>query len=135
MSDTSIEDLIARLASATEGSRELDLAIFNAMRREAQRPWRWTCDFKETVTNDQYGPGAPGNPVNSLEHFSTSVDDALTLFPDDLWWCLAKGKTRPGEPLYGARIVSGDAVLAEAETDAGAAVALCIAKLKMLNHG
>lgn len=70
-------ELIAKIAAAHEGSRDLDLDIG----RRDGTPWRWLDRGTDTVTWDQYGRGAVGNPVCGLENFSTSIDDALVLVP------------------------------------------------------
>lgn len=70
-------ELIAKIAAAHDGSRELDLDIG----RRDGTPWRWLDRGTDTVTWDQYGRGAVGNPVCGLENFSTSIDDALVLVP------------------------------------------------------
>lgn len=79
-----MKELIKRLTAATEGSRELDLDILRAI---SGKPWRWVhWGEMDGVTWDQYGPGAPGNPVFALEEFSTSLDAALTLVPEGMSW-------------------------------------------------
>jgi hypothetical protein len=40
-----------------------------------------------------------------------SVQHALNSIPDELYWVIGKGKSRPDEPLYGIQII------AEAEDD------------------
>lgn len=69
-------ELIARLEKATEPDRELDLAILNALRSDGT--WVFHDPHKMTVINDQYGAGAPGNPICSLERFTASIEDALS---------------------------------------------------------
>lgn len=68
----------------------------------------------------------------ALPPFTSSVNDALTLIPDGLFWIIAKGVTRQDEPLYGAQLLMGSIVVAEGETDASPAAALCIAVLRWL---
>ena len=51
-----------------------------------------------------------------------SIDDAIALIPDDLYWLIGKGKTRPTEPLFGAQLFkqgSFDIPFAEAEHEDG----------------
>lgn len=133
MTDPKLDALIARVEAATEGSAELDLDILNAL---GPRQWIWLDRRDETITHEQYGPGAVGNPVTSMDRLSRSLDAAMTLIPDDLWWILGKGRTRPNEPLYGVQLrnPSGpDAVAAEAEHPTSIAVAICLAALKARN--
>lgn len=77
-------DLIAKLEAATEGSREFDLAIWNAVSKDP--PWRFLDERNETITCDRYGPGAAGNPVVSLDRFTRSIAAALTLVPPGWQW-------------------------------------------------
>lgn len=62
---------------------------------------------------------------------------ALNFIPLDVFWTLAKGKTRPTEPLFGAAIYAGvvqDGALeplAGGESDVSPAVALTIALLRL----
>lgn len=71
-----MSDLPARLEAATEGSRELDLEVLNAIGRSV---WYWRDRESETITCDRYGPDAIGNPVCGLERFTGSSDDALRI--------------------------------------------------------
>lgn len=59
-----LAELIARLEAATEGSRELDLAIYALCVPES--PEKWVRDRPET-----YAP-----------HYTTSIDAALSLVPE-----------------------------------------------------
>mgnify|MGYP000202068932 CR=1 FL=1 len=75
-----MNDLIQQIEALTGPDREVDLAILNAIGRGQ---WRWLDRDRETITKDKYGPGAPGNPVCSLEKYTSSVDDAMTLVPEE----------------------------------------------------
>jgi hypothetical protein len=47
-----------------------------------------------------------------------SVQHALNSIPDELYWVIGKGKTRPDEPLYGIQIMDKKRnIVAEAEDD------------------
>jgi hypothetical protein len=47
-----------------------------------------------------------------------SVQHALNSIPDELYWVIGKGKTRPDEPLYGIQIMDQKRnIVAEAEDD------------------
>ncbi len=103
-----MDDLIARLEAATKGNRKLDYAIY------------------EMVEPDGFRVPAD---------FTTSLDAALTLVAEGMYWAVGAGKTRVDEPLYGAAIyepqISDDPkTLAQGQTDATPALALCIAALK-----
>lgn len=128
-----MQDLIERLEKATGPDRELDGLIFqevggdhwlNAMRR-SQEPSGCPLEIAE-VTARTYAPS-----------FTASIDAALTLVPEGMWWLIGAGQTRPDEPLYGAQIrkpgfSTGGEVVSEAEHSC-MAVALCMAALKARN--
>lgn len=74
-----VDALVTRLLMASEGGKELNLAIANL---GTSPPWRWHDGvYEQCVTRDQYGPGAVGNPVCSLEYFTERLDDAMQLIP------------------------------------------------------
>lgn len=75
-------DLIRRLEEAKEGSRELSLEFLRAITGE---PWRFCLDG-EAVIWDKYGPGESGNPVRSLEDFTTNLHDAASAVPEGYGW-------------------------------------------------
>jgi hypothetical protein len=124
MSDaTMLADLIARLEAATGPDRDLDLGILNAL---YGNDWRWVDDEREWVTTDEYGVGAPGNPVCSLLPYTASLDAAMTLVPEGTAVVIGWGQTPDTRPW--ARLAKpwngADA------TGATPAIALCIAALK-----
>lgn len=129
MSNT--DALLDKLQAATEGTRDLDLEVLNAL--GGKHTWYWRNRKLETITCDRYGPDAIGNPVCSLEKFTTSIDDALSIIPDEFYWLLGKGKMREDEPPYGVQILltdgNADDVIAEAES-VSAPIAICIAALR-----
>ena len=67
-----------------EPSRDLDLAILNAIHAPSPE-WVWRSG-DETITRLVYGEGAPGNPVCSLDAYTTSLDAAVTLVPEGCSW-------------------------------------------------
>ncbi len=115
---TPIDDLIGRLEAATEGSHELDGAIYRYL-----HPKR--CE--------QYADDREIRHAWTCPQWTTSLDAALTLVGDK-WWTVGPGKTREAEPLYGAAIyepiVGEPQLIASGETNANPALALCIAALK-----
>ena len=68
---------------------------------------------------------------------TTSLDAAMSLVPEGHFWFLSAGRMTQGEPLYAAEIfapiVGQHVVVGEAEHEASAALALCLASLKALN--
>lgn len=125
MSDpTDAIDLIARTQKATGPDRELDLEILNYDGR--QPPWIWLDRASGTITREQYGPGAAGNPVASLECFTGSVDAALTLIPDGYAWRLDQALSDAGDKTLAWASVEGF----HANRVATPALALCAAALK-----
>lgn len=75
-----------RCALAPSGNRDLDLEILRAI---TGKHWLWCGRTGKTVvTWPKYGCDAPGNPVCSLEEFTSSVDDAIGLIPEGRGWNL-----------------------------------------------
>lgn len=108
------DDLIARLEAATEGSRELDGAIY------------------ETVTGVRI-TGPRDKEWLVVPFYTTSLDAALTLVPEGLCWGL---NTHPEDEIFnpgGAQAFVSDmledGIYAHADA-ATPALALCIAALK-----
>jgi len=142
-----IADLIARLEKAEGPSPHLDaeiaLAILypgwvrhphvgNECPDWVQREM-WPSVEKFLAWRDHNEPVERAIAAN----YTASIDAALTLVPDGMWWLIGAGRIRQKEPLYGAQILRHDPdppytsdVIAEGEHDAGAAVALCIAALR-----
>lgn len=120
-------NLLAKLEDATEDdcTHILDLEIWNAVSPDA---WYWRDEDREIITCDRYGPGAAGNPVCSLDRFSRSVDAALSLMPEGLFWRV----TNFDEHAEGAfaEIVNADRPGANRGAAATPALALCIAALR-----
>lgn len=102
-----LDELIARVEAATEGSASLDLEI-------------------GTVT----GRGYFEQPALGIYTFSRSMGAAMTLIPGGYWWTIGKGRTRPDEPLYGAQLFDGEDLVSEAEHEASIALAIVLACLK-----
>lgn len=121
------QELIKRLEAATGPSRELDLAIANV---DAEYPWRWYNADQITVTTDQYGRGAVGNPISSLEYFTGVTDDALSLVPGDAFEEMKRTPHRKGwrVNLWNAFGVGQSADHSDLP------IALCIAALKARAH-
>jgi len=76
---TSITSLIERIEAATEGSRELDVAVILALHPEAG-PYQPHCQGDEPIFWN-----APYRKMRCPE-ISTSIDAALTLLPEGWWW-------------------------------------------------
>ena len=69
-------------------SRDLDLEILQSI---SGKPWDWhpnACQPQTVVTWPEYGEGAIGNPMLSLEKFTSSFDDAMTLIPESCQWTI-----------------------------------------------
>ena len=80
--------VIPQLEAAAEGSRGLDETVAFAL--------GWTVDPDGVWRH-------PGNYKVAVHPFYTqSVDAALTLILDGMWFKLGKGRLRRDEPLYGA---------------------------------
>ena len=73
----SIDTLIARLEAAEEGSRELDGPIW----REVVKP---ELNWEDRATRGEWWPcEVTFGRIYSVPHYTTSLDSALTLVPND----------------------------------------------------
>jgi len=121
---TSMPDLIARLEAAAEGSRDLDTLIADAVCERAQVYMGRDVDTEEP--HYRLGYSHRGGKHSHAPFFTTSVDAALTLIPDEAVWSL--GLTQAG---YSASIhLIRDQRDVIGGSDYGAALALCIAAMK-----
>ena len=126
MSADQYRELMQRLESADGPDRKLDVAIGTHVSGLS------VAHFQEAI--DQIGVKGSGWTPDEEEwpRYTDSVDAALTLVPMSLYWLVGCGKLRPTEPLYGAQVLAHDrSVIAEAESDATPAIALCIAALRI----
>lgn len=96
--------LIARLESATQGSRELDAMIYGTI-----NPKRSFRSFR----------------FEGVPHYTTSVDAALTLVPEGMRWTCGFSNHVP----HNAQVWTSTGFY-EGECDSNRAIALCIAALK-----
>ena len=120
-------------------SRELDAEIDCALRiGPTDKSARWIWNNFPTWRSGVGGycevvhDNGRGGVRWKSARFTTSIDAALTLIPDDLFWLMSRGRVRPNEPLYGAQLYrdnGSDRPIAEAESD-HLAMAICIAALK-----
>lgn len=74
-SQPALETLIKRLEQAAAGSRELDAAIVNGINT---RPW----GIVEWDDGEPYLDISPTLPLVPVQHYTTSIDAALTLVPE-----------------------------------------------------
>jgi hypothetical protein len=117
-------DLLSHLQSLTAPDREIDakIALAHGWKRYASDQWA-----------DPYWHSPDNHICPNVPRYTGSLDAVRRLIPDDLYWIMAKGKTRPDEPLYGVQILrpTGNPkdVIAEAEHDL-LEVALLIAIMK-----
>ena len=124
---TALAELIARLEAATERSRELDAEIWahlNGFTGAIKGRWvggRWS-----------WSVGSVGVWDDELPHYTTSIDAALTLVPEN-WWAEIHARTDTPScvlhefPLPCRRVPSERPYVLVAATPA---LALCIAALK-----
>lgn len=113
-----MQDLIARLEAATEGSRELDadIALVNG--------WEKVDPFSEDVCGPPWRQIATGYRTMSCPEFSTSLDAALTLVPEEEKGSFTLHVFEGGES---AQAHVGEFEQGDAKTGP---LALCIAALK-----
>ena len=118
--------LIARLQSAADPTRELADEVLTACGWKFKSKAGW---WHRPLKNGASGLVWSTDRLNPL----VSIDAALSLMPDELFWMFSKGRLTPSEPLYGIQILdpsSGlDVVVANSEHDC-LGIALCIAILK-----
>ncbi|WP_298800154.1 hypothetical protein [uncultured Devosia sp.] len=115
-----MQNIIDRLKAAKDASRELDTEIFEAV----------TGNGVFDPANRKFWRPAGLSTREPLD-FTRSLDDAVKLIPDGMFWLAGHGKTRPAEPLGGAQVFRpGDDLnpLGEGE-GASVAIAICIAAL------
>lgn len=120
---TDLTALIHKLEQAKEGSRELDEAIAEAV--------GYTLAPTATGVNTYCEPD-DGDYIGTAPRFTRSLDAAMTLV-GGFYWIIGMGKTKPKEPMYAAEIFAVNPhkeLLAEAEHNASAPLALCLASLR-----
>lgn len=118
--------LADRLKAASSPDREFDLEILCAT---SGCDWRWAPNFpgnKVAEAND-YGWGAPENRVLKVDHFTSSIDSALTLVDQNFRVDVQRGKSGDGYAcIWGAH---GN----RSSRAATPALALCVANLLILS--
>jgi hypothetical protein len=118
VSDDAMRDLIAQMEAATGPDGDIDRLISHHVVYPSSPPSYLALSLRDRWTVPAY---------------TASIDAALTLVPDGLGRMSGKGRTRDDEPLYGCILYAdegkGEAV-AQAETDAGEAICICIAALR-----
>lgn len=113
---TALAALIAKLEAATEGSRELDWLIFDAVYGPAWKDGRWWVDGEKTRWL----------PLGQTE-FSTSLDAALTLVPAGWqWWADKTDRSAIWAISPALGVVEG----LQGHHPTSPALALCIAALR-----
>jgi len=77
---TDFLELAERCETAPGPDRELDLAIINGI--TSKPGWFWHDKIAGIISRDDYGANALGNPLCSLEDYTSSIDAAITLVPE-----------------------------------------------------
>lgn len=123
------QNIIARLQAASGPNRETDGLIWAEIDgRDVREADGMVLAKSRRPPHDECVVGYKKPPI---ERYTSSVDAALTLIPEGLFYLVGIGRVRSGEPLAAAQIlrpVTLDQV-AEAEADT-LPVAICIAALK-----
>jgi hypothetical protein len=120
--------LIERVEKATGPDRYLDGAIWKALHPQ----------LADTNARDTAGWLVGGDHAQATRapEITASLDAALALVEEKLpgvYWHVARGKTRPDEPLFGAELVTTKGnQIAAVEHDHSAALALILALLRAL---
>ena len=125
---TALAELIARLEVATAGSRELDIAVYEAIgwRRKqfSKTAPTWLCPPDD-------GKRIAIEPFNLLPCVTTSIDAALTLVPEGMEWALSNHGQTGAEQLCWAGVFGSPFIGSECDSHAATpALALCIAALR-----
>lgn len=130
MSDTPLEELVAKLDAATEGSRELDVQIWELVDFRAALRRYWSAATGKRVKLHSLPESGLGwlAVKNSAPHYTTSIDAALTLVPEGWGWNATGEHSTGFVLLYPPNNYPGaTGVQAEAPTPA---LAICIAALR-----
>lgn len=142
MDAQALKELRERLVTATGPDRDVDRFIHRDVRglclhinqtlEGAQSDTGFTCD---DCGADSWGNrGKDGQRLNDrVPAYTASLDAAVTLVPDGMWWMFAKGKARPTEPLYGVMFFkegTAEEVGPGAEHDSSLTLALCLARVE-----
>lgn len=108
-----MDDLIAKLEAATEGSRELDAEIENILAGGSDADLAYILEDIERTTRPP--------------HYTTSLDAAATLIPEGSIWCVQTDWSLPGRASISIDSHIRDvAVRADAATPALALTIACI---------
>lgn len=125
----SVDGLIARLEAATEGDRELDADIAAAV-LPGEIVWKQTRFTGDMLPVRRFPTAASlsGWASEPVEHYTTSIDAALTLVPEGMDWSAVRRTRHPycGQFPYEA-VVWNVRVQGFAHS---APLAVCIAALK-----
>ena len=120
-----MKDLIAKLEAATEGSRELDADIYEAIgcevvrARKSRRGLNW-------CYRGHFPHGWLAIRWEKMNHLTTSIDAALTLVPEGMFWSIdSSGSAYICQLDSGGQ--RGSVRVGDGESPA---LALCIAALK-----
>lgn len=121
---TELAALIERIEKAEGPDRELDADIALAV-----GPWT----ERHGLPSGGWVSKGPHHAVVAAPEFTKSIDVALTLVPEGMFWIIGNGKTREHEPLGSAEIflptLDNYKTIGEGEHD-NPIIALCIAALK-----
>lgn len=135
--------LIARLEAATEGSRELDAEVHTAVNdgwiRHPKCPSGIVISDAGSEAANRARAETPYIFSNRrpAPHYTTSLDAALTLVPEGMWWRIASvpffGLPAHGAPVSSAQVEFGegfDLKAAISEYGHTPCLAFCITALK-----
>lgn len=127
--------LSTRVAAASGPSRELDAEIWRAVKQSMHDRVYWTAAMGKPTPLPPWpeilasGLGIAATRTHA-PRYTESLDAAMTLVPDGLYWLVGKGRSRPNEPLYDAQVFDEKRMCKEEQSETNAALALCAAALK-----
>lgn len=116
-SDPSLKEILERVRKAEGPDRDLDWRMFSNVANAYMRGHHWRDSLFVDLDGKSAGPNAIDWSKDGLRwyqdvdmpRYSESLDACLALMAEVLpgWrWYMAMGRSRPGEPLYGASLLS-----------------------------
>lgn len=135
--------LTLQIASSEQGSEALDVAIMQTFYSREQRHIGATC-YPECCPDSRHIDSIWVDPLTDrwvlmgpAFEFSRDIKAALALAERCLPqanWIIGRGRTRPDEPLYGARLLDGTTEIGDGEHKASPAMALLSALMDALTN-
>jgi hypothetical protein len=120
-------ELAMRCERSPGPDKDLDLDIVNAV--TSKPGWIWHDDMHWTITRNDYGSGAVGNPICSIDAYTASIDHAVTLIPDG-WFFSGLDQQSPAVRVWTEGNIAYHSPGLDGICAATPALALCAAALR-----